>query len=59
MTNIATAMPITIYFLTFINYFTMSSLYVLLNFKIPQELYNYLAFAYEQINQNILIMFGL
>ena len=58
MTNIATSIPIAIYFLGFINYFTMSSLYVLLNFKLPEALYKYLAFSYEQINQEVLGLFG-
>ena len=33
--NTVSAMPIGIYLLSFINYFSLSSLYVLLNFPIP------------------------
>jgi hypothetical protein len=43
----ATSLPFTIYFLGFLNYFTMSSLYVLLNFPIPEQLFDYLSFMYE------------
>ena len=58
MTNFATSLPFTIYFLGFINYFTMSSLYVLLNFELPEILYRYLAFSYQQINEDVLRIFG-
>ena len=58
MTNFANSLPFTIYFLGFINYFTMTSLYVLLNFELPEILYRYLAFSYQQINENILRLFG-
>ena len=36
----------------------MSSLYVLLNFKIPKVLYKYLAYSYQEINGSILGLFG-
>lgn len=52
-------MPITIYFLSFLNYFTLSSLYVLLNFPIPEHIYKYLSVVYEQINANMLAMIGI
>lgn len=58
MTNVATSMPFTIYCLGFVNYFVMSSLYVLLNFPLPEVLFRYLSFSYEQINQNVLNLFG-
>ena len=50
--------PVSIYFLGFINYFTLSSLYVLLNFPIPQHVYEYLAIVYQLINTQILQSFG-
>ena len=52
-------MPLSIYFLGFLNYFTMCSLYVLLNFKIPEHIFTYLALIYEQINSDILSLFGI
>jgi hypothetical protein len=36
---IARAMPISIYFLGFLNYFSLTSVYVLLNFPIPEHIY--------------------
>lgn len=48
--SIASSLPIGIYFLSFINYFSLCSLYVLLNFPIPKQVYQYLATVYEQLN---------
>ena len=36
---IGSSTPSSLYFLTFINYFTVSSLYVLLNFPIPDNIF--------------------
>ena len=52
-------MPFSVYFLSFINYFSMSSLYVLLNFPIPEQVYRYLAYFYEELNKDLLALFGL
>ena len=52
-------MPITIYFLGFVNYITLSSLYVLLNFTLPEHIYKYLSFTYSNVNSNILSVIGL
>jgi hypothetical protein len=37
----------------------MSSLYVLLNFPIPEHMYYFLAYFYQQLNQDLLYMFGI
>ena len=51
-------MPLSIYFLGFLNYFTMCSLYVLLNFPIPEHVFNFLGLMYVQVNSDILSAFG-
>ena len=33
----ASSIPLTIYFLGFLNYFSLTSLYVLLNYRIPEQ----------------------
>lgn len=35
ITTVVSSVPLSVYFLSFVNYFTLSSLYVLLNFPIP------------------------
>ena len=50
VTTLASSLPIGIYFLSFINYFSLCSLYILLNFPIPQQIYVYLVSVYEQLN---------
>ena len=50
MTTITSSFPLSVYFLGFLNYFTLSSLYVLLNFPIPEEIYNYLSTIYSEIS---------
>lgn len=52
------SMPITIYFLSFHNYFALSSLYILLDFPIPEHIYKYLALLYDNINSNFLDLLG-
>ena len=52
-------MPLSIYFLSFLNYYAMSSLYILLNFRIPQHVYQYFSVIYRQINEDILKVFGI
>ena len=57
--SVASSAPLSIYFLSFINYFTLSSIYVLLNFPIPEALYQYLALVYKELNSSILSIFGI
>ena len=52
-------MPFSIYFLSFINYFSMSNIYVLLNFRIPEQVYRYLAYFYQEMNKDLLTLFGI
>ena len=52
------SIPLSIYFLGFINYFSLSSLYILLNVRIPSNLYDYLEIVYGELNKDILMMFG-
>lgn len=56
--TVASSLPFLIYFLSFLNYFSMSSLYVLLHFRIPEHLYRYLAYIYHELNKSILELFG-
>ena len=44
--KVASSSPVSIYFLSFLNYFTLCSIYVLLNFPIPESLYRYLSLVY-------------
>ena len=53
------SVPFSIYFLSFLNYFTLCSLYVLLNFPIPEHIYHYLAYTYSQINRSIFQLIGI
>ena len=53
------SIPLSIYFLGFINYFSLSSLYVLLNVRIPSNLYNFLEMVYEELSKDVLMMFGI
>jgi hypothetical protein len=57
--SIGTSLPFLIYFLGFINYFTIHSLYVLLNFAIPEQLFLQLSTIYNGVNQNLLQFFGI
>ena len=41
------SLPFSIYFLSMLNYFTMCSIYVLLNFPMPEQIYKILAFVYN------------
>ena len=50
MASAVTSFPFAIYFLGFLNYFSLSSLYVLLNFPIPKRVYNVLAMLYKEVN---------
>lgn len=47
MATVASSVPFSIFFLGFLNYFTMCSLYVLLNFPLPETLYRYLSLVYN------------
>jgi hypothetical protein len=57
--SLAKSLPISIYLLGFLNYFTLSSLYVLLNYQLPQQLYEYLSFIYQESSLNFLALVGL
>ena len=50
--------PLAIYFIGFINFFTLSSLYILLNFPIPKYVYTYLNVIFSSINSNFLRLLG-
>ena len=50
--------PLAIYFIGFINFFSLSSLYILINFPIPKYVYDYLDVIYQSLNSNILRLFG-
>ena len=51
--------PVAIYFLGFLNFVSISSLYVLLNFKIPEKVYKYLSFIYKELGTSFLVTFNL
>ena len=57
--TLVSSLPVSIYFLGFLNYLSICSLYVLLNFKIPVQVYDYFASVYEQLNSSILSLFGI
>lgn len=58
ITSLISSIPISIYFLGFVNYFSMTSLYILLNVKIPSGIFNYLSEAYKELNKDIFNLFG-
>jgi hypothetical protein len=58
LNTFTSSMPFSIYFLGFINYLTLSSLYVFLNFPIPEQTYRLLGGIYEQLNSDLLQLFG-
>ena len=55
----ALSLPFSVYFLSFLNYFTLSSMYVLLNFPIPKDIYKYLSLIYTKLNEDLLAIFGI
>lgn len=59
MSTVASSVPFSIFFLGFLNYFTMCSLYVLLNFPLPETLYRYLSLVYNEINTNLFAVVGI
>ena len=59
MTTVASSIPLSIYFLSFLNYFVLSSLYVLVNFPIPKHIYIAFSEIYKQLNISILSLFGI
>ena len=59
ITTFTASTPLTVYFLGFLNYFTVSSLYILLNFRIPRNIYKYLTIIYGHVNSNLLELFKL
>jgi len=56
--TIAMATPFTFYFLNFINFISFSTLYVLINDTIPNEIFTILSKVYLDINENILQVLG-
>ena len=58
ISSVASSIPLSIYFLGYLNYFTMCSLYVLLNFPIPEHAFNFLGSIYVHVNSDILSAFG-
>lgn len=50
--------PFTCFFLGFLNYFNLTSLYVLLNVKIPYNVYSILKIIYNSINTGMLNYIG-
>ena len=56
---VASSTPTSVYFLSFLNYFTLSSLYVLLNFPMPKHIYLCFAQVYKSMNENIFALFGI
>lgn len=51
--------PFTCFFLGFFNYFTLNSLYVLLNIQLPDIIFKELSSLYASSNANILTSFGI
>ena len=51
--------PFLIYFLGFLNYISLSSLYILLELPIPEHLYYYLKLLFANLNEDLLERFGL
>jgi hypothetical protein len=58
LASVVVSIPLTIYFLGFLNYFVLCSLYVLLNFPIPEHVYKYLGSLYEDVNGNLFSIIG-
>ena len=56
--SVIASVPASIYFLSFLNYFSFTSIYVLLNFPIPEQVYRFLAFVYQQLNEIFLSSVG-
>ena len=52
------AIPISLYFLGFMNYLSLSSMYVLLNFPLPEHIYQQLSLTYQQISVSLLELVG-
>lgn len=50
--------PFTCFFLGFFNYFTLNSLYVLLNIQLPDIIFKELSALYASSNANLLTSFG-
>jgi hypothetical protein len=51
--------PLAVQFLTLFNYFTLSSLYVLLNIRIPYPIFKYLSLLLKACQSDIFVQFGL
>lgn len=57
MFAILSSSPLAAFFLGLFNYFTLSSLYVLLNISIPYEVFHYLELLYTSCSCNIIRLF--
>ena len=53
------SLPFSIYFLGFLNYFILTSMYVLLNVPIPEQLYKFLALVYGELNKSLFSIVGM
>lgn len=53
-TTFAVSTPIAIYFLGFLNYFTLTSLYLLLNYQLPEHIFKYLAIVYDNVQSDLM-----
>jgi len=51
--------PLTYYFLSFINFINLHSLYILLSINMPTQLYDILTLAYQTSNANLLQITGI
>jgi hypothetical protein len=59
LNTVISSMPFSVYFLSFLNYFTMSSLYALLNLPIPEQTYRHLSELYKDVSVNIFELLGI
>ena len=50
--------PLASFFLSFFNYFTLNSLYVLLDIPLPKIIFDQFSGLYFALNQNMLNFFG-
>jgi len=46
--------PLALFFLSTFNYFNLSSLYILLNIRVPIDIFNYFAPLFESLQSNVL-----
>lgn len=58
MFSIIFSTPLAIYFFSIFNYFTLSSLYVYLDIRTPQLVFNYLSIITESAQADIISQLG-